>query len=375
MRTIHIITGLEDGGAEAVLYRLCQRIDSNDQTVLSLRGDGKYGPLIRALGIPVICLGMPPGRIRFSAILRLWRLIKAQDPDLVQTWMYHGDLVGGVVARLAGIRNIVWGVHHTTLERGKAKRSTIWVAKACANLSRLVPRKIICCAESAARIHGELGYDSERLVVVNNGYDLVEFEPNADSGLAVRRDLCIPPNAVLLGMVGRFDPQKDHENFVRALWEIRARGHDFYCLLVGKDVDQNNVQLKGLIQKFGLTERVMLAGQRSDMPAVMNALDLHVLSSAYGEAFPNVLAEAMACGTPCVATDVGDSAVIVGQTGWVVPAKNTEKLADGLSAALTALKDGEAWQLRRRDCRGRIQERFSVEAMVARYQGVWQLGS
>ena len=375
MRTIHVITGLTDGGAEAVLYRLCRSDKHNEHVVVSLREEGKYGPMIRALGRQVICLNMLPGRIRVAGVFRLWQIIKEQRPDVVQTWMYHGDLVGGVVARMAGIRKVVWGVHHTTLDQEKSKRSTILVARICARLSHFVPRKIIFCAGSASRIHEALGYDGAKFVVVNNGYDLAEFQPDEDSGRAVRNELQIPAGSRLLGMIGRFDPQKDHENLLKALRMVHGMGYDCHCLLVGRGLSQENEHLKAQIRELELTDRVHLLGQRSDVPAIMNALDLNVLSSAYGEAFPNVLAEAMACGTPCVATDVGDTKVIVGDTGWVVPAKDSEALAEGLIEALTALGDEEAWQGRGKDCRQRIQRHFSVEAMVERYREVWRSAS
>ena len=375
MRVAHIITGLTDGGAEAVLYRLCRKCHAHEHLVVSLTEEDKYGPLIRALGVPVVSLRMPPGRVRLSAIWRLRALLREQRPDVVQTWMYHADLIGGAVARWSGSKNVVWGVHHTTLDPQKSKRATIWVARACARLSHYVPQRIICCAESTARIHSELGYDSDKLVVVNNGYDLQEYGPDPDLGRSLRRSLGVPADRPLIGMVGRFDPQKDHENLLKALAILRARGDRFSCLLVGRGLDETNERLTGWIRDLRLTECVIVLGQRSDIPAIMNALDFHVLSSAYGEAFPNVLAEAMACGSPCVTTDVGDSSVIVGETGWTVPAGDAEKLADGLIAAMTAMRSGLMWELRRQDCRKRIEAYFSDEAMVTRYQEVWQSGS
>jgi glycosyltransferase involved in cell wall biosynthesis len=326
MRTIHVITGLLDGGAEAVLYRLCRQEPSNQDAVVSLTGDGKYGPLLRAMGIPVFSLNIGPGSIPVSAVLRLRALLRNRRPDVVQTWMYHADLLGGVAARLAGIRAIIWGIHHTTLEVGASKGRTIWVAKTCARLSSFVPHKIVCCAKSAARVHEELGYESEKLVVVYNGYDLEEFRPSPDSGRAVRRELNVPVDGKLIGMVGRFHPQKDHETLLKTLSMVRSLGHDVYCLLVGPGLDRSNTQLMGWIRELGLANRILAVGPRADVPSVMNALDVHVLSSSYGEAFPNVLAEAMACGTPCVATDVGDAAMILGATGWVVPPRTPPHL-------------------------------------------------
>ena len=367
----HVITGLEDGGAEAVLARLCLQDRKHSHAVVSLTDAGKYGPLLRHAGISVHCLNMPAGRVSLRGLTSLWRILKSEQPDVVQTWMYHADLLGGLVARLAGIRPVSWGVRQTNLEPGKSKRSTIWVARSCARLSRWVPRVIVCCAESAARVHRRIGYDQRKLVVVHNGYDLSEFRPDEQSRFALRKKLRIPSAARVLGMVGRFDPQKDHESLLDALATLDLEEIDAYCILVGSAVNDRNQALTSWIQGRGLGDRVLLMGQRTDIPAVMNVLDVHVLSSAFGEGFPNVLAEAMACGTPCVATDVGDAAVIIGDTGWIVPPKDAVALAMALSAALQEHSDADRWRQRKEAARARIEQRFSMESMVRGFHEVW----
>ena len=371
MRVIHVITGLADGGAEAVLCRLCLYDEDHSHSVVSLTDTGKYGHILRARGIPVYCLDMPPGRVSLRGISSLWRILKSEHVDVVQTWMYHGDLLGGLVARLAGVRSISWGVRQTTLEPGKSKRATIWVAHACARLSRWVPRAIVCCAESAARVHRGIGYDPSKLVVVPNGYDLSRFRPDEGWRLAVRQELRFLPGARVMGMVGRFDSQKDHENLLNALAGLDLEKLDAYCVLVGNEISDRNETLMSWIQARGLGDRVLLLGQRTDIPAVMNALDVHVLSSAFGEGFPNVVAEAMACGTPCVATDVGDAAVIVGDTGWIVPPKDPVALAAALADALSRHSDVAGWRQRKEAARANIEQRFSIEVMVRGFHEVW----
>ena len=371
MHVAHVITGLEDGGAEAVMARLCANDQTYSHTVVSLTDAGKYGPLLRKAGIFVHCLNMPAGRVSLRGLSSLWRILKSEQPDVVQTWMYHADLLGGLVARLAGIRQVSWGVRQTNLEPGKSKRSTIWVARACARLSRWVPRVIVCCADSAARVHSCIGYDQHKLVVVHNGYDLSQFRPDEESRFALRKKLRIPSGARVLGMVGRFDPQKDHESLLDALATLDLEKIDAYCVLVGSAVNERNQALTSWIQGRGLGDRVLLMGQRTDIPAVMNALDVHVLSSAFGEGFPNVLAEAMACGTPCVATDVGDASVIVGDTGWIVPPKDAVALAMALAAALREHSDADGWRQRKEAARARIEQRFSMESMVRGFHEVW----
>jgi len=371
MNIFHIITGLNDGGAEAVLFRLCTHDQDNQHTVISLMDEGKYGPLLRERGIIVHCLGMPQGRVTPGGLLRLWGLLRRLRPEVVQTWMYHADLVGGLVARLAGVRHVCWGIRHTTLEPGSSKQSTIMVAKLCAKLSHWVPRRIVCCAQKAAEVHQAVGYAAEKCVVIPNGYDLTQFAPDQASGRRVREEWGIAPSTPLLGMVGRFDPHKDHGNLIQALGLLKQQGLEFRCALVGNGLVSANDELGGWLRRHDVLDRVLLVGRRNDIPAVMNALDLHVLSSA-GEAFPNVLAEAMACGTPCVTTDVGDAAVIVGDTGWVVPPRNPQALAQAMVQAFTARQESTSWQARRQAARERVADKFSIERMVRAYRQVWQ---
>jgi glycosyltransferase involved in cell wall biosynthesis len=371
MHIIHIITGLNDGGAEAVLHRLCTHDSANQHAVVSLMDQGKYGPLLRAAGISVHCLDMPRRRITLRGVWRLWRLLRRQQPDVVQTWMYHADLIGGLLGRLAGVSTIVWGVHHTTLEAGKSSRSTILIAKLLGHLSRMVPQRIAVCAHKAFEVHGALGYDTARMRVIPNGYDLSAFAPDEGARRLLRLELGIGEQVPLLGMVGRFDPQKDHANLLVALASLREQGRDFVCVLVGTRIEASNSELMAEICALGLEEHVRLLGRRNDIPAVMNSLDLHILSSAFGEAFPNVLAESMACGTPCVTTDVGDAALIVGDTGWVVPPSNSKALAEAIDAAISAGATPE-WETRREGARRRIEEHFGIERMVAAYGAVWR---
>jgi glycosyltransferase involved in cell wall biosynthesis len=367
----HIISCLEDGGAQAVLFRLCTQDAEDSHQVISLTGAGKYGPMLEARGIPVTSLDMPRGRVTLSGLWRLWRLLRAARPDAIQTWMYHANLLGGGIARLAGHRNIVWGIRHSTLIPGTSPRSTIWVAKLCAWLSRFVPRRIVCCAEKSRAVHAALGYDARRMCVIPNGYDLSLFQPDANAGATLRRDLGLAPEASVIGFVARLDPQKDHKTLLRALALLKEKGNCPICLLVGTDLDPANNALGAIIDALGLRDRIRLMGRRGDIPAVMNALDLHVMSSSFGEAFPNVLAEAMACGTPCVSTDVGDAAVILGDTGWIVPPRNSEALAEAIATALHEL-GGPNRNVRRDAARRRVAEHFSIDRMVRSYRAAWR---
>jgi len=365
---VHIITGLHDGGAEAALYRLCTGDRNARHLVVSLMGPGKYGPLLQQAGIPVLSLDMPRGKIKLSALWRLRKFLSKTRPDAVQTWMYHADFLGGIAARAAGIRNLCWGIHNTTLTRGESSTATILISRLCAILSRFIPRAIICCAQKSAEVHADLGYRASIMHIVPNGYDLSQFHPDDRAGQSVRSELGLGREA-LIGFVARFDSQKDHRNLLGALHILRARRHGVRCLLVGTGMDASNAALINMVDEFDLSDRIILLGRRDNVPAIMNALDIHVLSSL-AEAFPNVLAEAMACGTPCVSTDVGDASLIVGDTGWIVPRCDPEAMADTIGLAL-AERGTPAWRQRQQNARHRIETRFSIEQMVAGYRAVW----
>lgn len=227
----------------------------------------------------------------------------------------------------------------------------------------------MCCAHKAVEVHAELGYQRNKMVVIANGYELDKFTPNSQLALDTRNALMLNENVVLLGMVGRYDPLKDHTNLLAALSQLKHQ-FDFKCLLVGKDLSATNNELISEIEKQGLQSHIVLLEQRNDIPAIMNALDLHILSSS-SEAFPNVIAEAMACGTPCVSTDVGDAALIVGEAGWVVPAQDSRQLASAITQALTLKQDSLQWLELQNQARNRILEHFSIETMINKYHDVW----
>lgn len=368
MKVLHVITGLGEGGAEAVLTRLCEGDTANSHTVVSLLDRGKYAPRLEAAGVRVHTLGMSRGPVTVNGLVQLWRLLRRERPQVVQTWLYHADLIGGIAARLAGNRRVFWNLRNTAMV---PSRTTRLVARLCAVLSYVVPLRIIACASRAQEEHARIGYSRRRMRTIPNGYDLdsIKFDPDARE--RVRLDLGVPNDRTLIGYVARFDPQKDHASLLRALGEVKRRGMDFHCVLVGRDLTTDNRAIAELLAAEELTSMVTLYGPAKDVVPVMSALDLHVMASAFGEGFPNVLAEAMACGTPCVTTDVGDAAMIVGDHGWVVPPSRADLLAAAVTAALECKTDGSRWAALRTDVRQSIEQRFSVEAMVGRYVQAW----
>ncbi len=372
MKVLHIITAFDDGGAQAVLYRFVTTDKKNDHHIISLMDIGSYGDRLLKLGIPMYSVDMPQAKLTIKGLIGLHQLIKQIDPDVIQTWMYHSDLIGSIIARIAGKKTIVWGIHNTNLDPAQTALTTRLTVRACALISGAIPQKIISCSQDGIRVHTEIGYKSEKMVVVPNGYDVSEFSPKPDDRDRLRREWNITADTTLFGMVARWDPQKDHPNLIAALAHLKSQATlPWHCVLVGSDVDGDNQELVALLSKYELKDCVSLLGIRSDIPAVMNALDLHVLSSSYGEAFPNVVSEAMACGTPCVVTLVGDAALIVGETGWAVPPRDPIQLANAMIEAVNEKSDPAVWAARQALCRERIQSNFNLEMMIDKYNAVW----
>ena len=368
---MHIITGLSTGGAEMMLLKLLTQTDLNSyqSEVVSLTNMGPVGERIRRLGVPVRALNMPRGVLHPLAFARLCVWIRRSAPNVVQTWMYHADLIGGLAAKIAGIRSIVWGIRHSTLDDRLSKRSTIWTARVSAKLSRHVPQRIVCCSEASRVVHHELGYDSGKMVVVPNGFDLSEFRPDCSKKHALRSELGIPLNADVVGMVGRFNPQKNHRGFIQAAALLIRKHPGVYFVLCGDGISWDNGSLSEWIRQENVADAVHLLGCRADMPRVFAALDIYCNASSYGEGFPNVIGEAMASGVPCVVTDVGDSADIVGDYGKVVAPNDSFALAEALHELLRLTPEERA--LLGEQARCRIEEHFSLPSVVARYEQLY----
>lgn len=387
LRVTHVITGLGQGGAEAVLFRLATYADQSvEHTLISLTDEGVYGERLRAAGVTVHTLGMARGRVSIKGLLHLRRLLDQQKPDAVQTWMYHADLIGGIAARLAGVRAIAWGIRNSGAHLQRSSRSARLVLKLCALLSGRVPAAIVCAARDAAVRHKQYGYRADRLVVIANGYDLSRFQPDAQARQRLRAQWQVADDALVIGSVARWDPLKDHANLLGALAVLRRESEQavadtveaapafspkaLRCALVGRGMSPDNADLTALIERLGLREQVMLLGPSDDVPAVMNALDIHVLSSC-AEGFPNVVAEAMACGTPCVVTDVGDAGHIVGKTAPIVAPENARALAQGIAETLQAIA-ARGRQAVGEPGRARVLSEFDLAHMVAAYEAVWR---
>jgi glycosyltransferase involved in cell wall biosynthesis len=367
----HVIGSLGVGGAERGLVNLVSRVDPAlaEMKIVALIPGGALTEPLRQRGISIETLSMRPGFPDPLAVLRLARHLRQDRPDVVVTWMYHANLIGGLAARLAGDIPVVWNIRHTVLAADRSKRLTRWVARAGGLLSRRIPDRIVFVAHAAWAHHAALGYGRDKSLVIPNGFDLDAFRPDPAARDDVRRELGLAHSTTLVGLIGRFHPDKDHRTFLAAAGRIHRERPDVRFVLCGTGVCASNPRLTAWADAFGVRKVVHFLGCRDDVPRVAAALDLAVCSSRT-EAFPQAIGEAMACGLPCVVTDVGDAALLVGANGRVVPPGDEVSLSQ---ACLELLALGEPQRLALgRAARRRIAEHFALDHVLSRHLAVWR---
>jgi glycosyltransferase involved in cell wall biosynthesis len=369
MRVTHVITALHAGGAEAMLVKLigASRPDGVSHAVVSLMDEGALGKRLAEDGVPVACLRMRRGIPDPSALVRLATLLRRERPDVVQGWMYHANLLAGLAGAVARVP-VVWGIHHADVDPRNAKRLSHWTNSLCARLSGILPARVVCCASSALESHAGLGYRKDRMVVIPNGFQVHRFGANPAARARLRAELAISPEALVVGVVARFHPDKDHRNFIAAARRVAAANASAIFVLAGEGVDGSNPQLRLWIEEAGIGDRVHLLGPRSDVPDLLAALDV-LASPSRAEGFPQVLGEAMLCGVPCAVTDCGDSRVIVGPHGRAVRPRDPEALAGAILEllAMPAAARASMGQAARES----VRARYDIREVARRYTALY----
>ncbi|MDG2124651.1 MAG: glycosyltransferase [Verrucomicrobiales bacterium] len=372
IKVLQLITGLDVGGAETMMCRLMERIDRErfDCQVVSLRPRGALAPRLEAAGVPMSFLDIDSAKDVPGGIAKLAMLVRRERPDVVQTWMYHADFLGSLVGRLCGDQRIVWNIQQSQLCRETSKPVTRFLNRFLAGRSQQWPDRIIACSKVAAELHAAQGYARDKMVWICNGAETDFYMPDAEAAAALRRELGIPDGAQVIGMAGRYNPQKDYGNYFAAAGLLAERMPGVHFVACGAGATLEDEGFRVLAESAGLGERFHALGVRSDMQAVYPAFTIAALSSAYGEGFPLTLGEAMACGVPCAATDVGDSAEIIGGTGAIVAPRDSVALADAWERLLKLPADEFA--LLKSEARMRVKDLFSLRECVRRYEGVYQ---
>ncbi|MBU1040758.1 MAG: glycosyltransferase [Proteobacteria bacterium] len=380
LRIMHVITGLNLGGAETWLTRLLLRlpVERFACRVVSLMDGGELSGVIRDMGVPVQSLGMGRGVPDPRGLWRLSRLMREHRPQVVQTWLYHADLLGFLAARLSGCGAAVsWGLRCAYMDLARYGLGTRLTLSACVALSGR-PEAVTANSRAGAAHHVALGYRPRRLEVLENGVDGGRFRPDAEARARLRREWGrewgIASDAPLIGLVARVDPMKGHAVFCRAAQQVLRVWPEAKFLFCGAGTELGGVELDGLIVQHGLADAVVRLGRREDVAQVYAALDVLALPSL-GEGFPNAVLEALACAVPCVCLDVGDARVMCGPGGLVAPAvlsgpgATEAERAGFLARALGQLLGLRVVERQELGARGRahVLANYSLERAVERW--------
>lgn len=356
---------LQYGGAERQLVELARglkRKGSNVVVIVFYPGGPLSASLIEA-GITIMPLDKQGRWDVLPFFLRFLHVLRAHRPQVLYAFLGIPCILSVFVKKLVPNLKIIWGVRASNVDLSQYG----WLPRYAYRLecALSVFADLIISNSQAGKKHAiSSGFPDQKVVVVPNGIDIDKFKPCRSDGERLRKEWGVTPTGKLVGLVARLDPIKDHSTFINAAKILTTIREDVWFVCVGDGPLEYRQRLVELSHKVGLEERIVWAGEQKDMQAVYNALDVTVLSSK-SEGFPNVIAEAMACGVPCVVTDVGDAAWIIGDTGIVVPPQNPAALADGLQEVLTRLEDWRKENIKE-NVRLRICDHFGLDVMVDR---------
>jgi len=370
-KVVHVIIGLNIGGAELMLKRLVlnsHRKGLFQHEVISLMDMGPIGRDLEEQGITVHALNMSSIISSPIVSLRLYQLLKKIKPDVVQTWMYHSDLMGGLAAKKLGIKKIIWGVRTTDVSQGNSKL-TFYLSKICARLSYYIPDKIVCAAQVSSNHHTSMGYDTTKMLVIPNGFDIDKLCASQEDRVYIRKSNSLSSEDIVIGSVGRFNPVKDQKKFIEVASILVKKLPNLKFMVVGRGNDTKNLELMGWIEKYGLQNNFSLLGQRDDVPKCLKAMDVLCLHSKT-EGFPNVLVEAMATGLTCVSTDVGDARHILQHYGTIVTSNNADALADSLIETIKSIKEKNMDEFQV-VLENYIVDNYSIDKIEKLYSAIW----
>lgn len=361
MKVIHVIPSLNSGGAETMLCKLLKNNCNNnfEVEVVTLLSGGFYAEQIKELNIPIHELNLKNEKNPIKVFFRILKVLKGAD--IIQSWMYHSDLIAFVVGKVILRKKVIWGIRRSYLNKELMKRGTYFTAKLCALFSKYVDG-IISCTIVGKGNHEEFGYSNTNFIVIPNGFDIGEY---SDKHLLPQKT----QKRFKLLNVARWEPLKDHETLLSTARILIAKGIQFELQLVGTGIEQSNKKLVNMIEEFNLNKEVQLLGVRKDIPELMRTSDIYV-SSSISEGFPNVIGEAMASELYCVATDAGDTKYILDEFGIIVPIKDPEKLAEAILHVIN-MDDDDLMNMKFH-ARKRIEEEFSIQRIVKQYEEMYQ---
>ena len=371
MKILVVTTALGTGGAEMALFRVLHALRDRGLTPLVVSIMALQGEHFPEMGIEIRSLDMPRARLNAQAVRRLRTIVQDFQPDIVQGWMYHSNVLAHLArafaSKVAGHRvPLAIAIRSSMTLFAREKRLTKLVVRLDAWLSRRADR-VFYVSRLGAQQHSEFGYARERAMIIPNGFNCDTFQPMPQVRDAVRTELGLAPETPMVGLVASWQPIKNHSGFLAAAAMLAQRHPDAHFLCVGRGCSADDPAVQACVPE-NIRARVHLLAERGDIPRLTAALDIAV-NASHAEAFPNVVGEAMACGIPMVVTDVGDSAWILDGCGKVVPPGDDRALSDALDALLS-LPAPVRQQLGAR-ARERVVKDFSLPAVAERYWQEW----
>jgi glycosyltransferase involved in cell wall biosynthesis len=358
---LHVIPGLYTGGAEHILAALvtAKRKEPVSQIVVNLLGstaaDSALSDAITAAGIPIhrfdgqSALGFP------AVLFRLCGLIRKMRPIAIQSWLYYADIASLWALELSGQRartRLYWGIRNSDMDQSHYRRALGWTIAACARRSAR-PDAVVANSFAGRDVHRALGFAPRAFPIIPNGIDTQRFRADISARARLRAQLGVMGDKPFVIHVARVNPMKDHASLVA----VAAALPHIQFVMVGSGTE-----------KIDGPKNLMALGLRHDMPDLYTAADLSVSTSIFGEGFPNAVAEAMACGVPAVATDVGDSRRIVGDTGVIVPPRDVPAMASAI-ARMQAEPQAKR-SARAAAARKRIEDHYSLDRMVSAFDAL-----
>lgn len=360
----HVITSLDLGGAEKSLFALLNGLKKNNKItniIICLKGKGFFSQKLENLGIKIYYLDMKPNRLNIVGQINLYKILKNEKVNLVQSWMYHADLVSALPGFLNNCK-IFWSIHNYNTSVKALGFQTRFVVFLCAVLSYIFPSKIISVSKVAIKKHISVGYIKKKFLHVNLGYESIKFS------ISVKKNV----KKIIFGSLSRWNVQKNHTFMINSLGFFKKKyKKNFRLILAGAGLEKDNLQLLNLIKKNNLTKEVILLGRIKNIKLFFSKIDVYI-STSIGEAFSNAICEAMLHKIPVISSDVGDISNIIGHTGWLYPVNNYQSLENCLLDVYEQKKSKDLWKARRSLAQDRIINNFSLDAMVNHFYSVWQ---
>jgi len=364
-KIIFISPDINSGGAENIIFNLAKATNKNDILLISLTDIGYYGSILRKEGYKIYSLNMKKNIFVFFKIFYLLILIIRFKPRIIQTWLYHANLVGGIAAKLLGVKKIYWTVHHDFEYRNLY---IMLEMRILAFLSYIIPDKIIYGSNPVKNNHVLNGYFREKSIVINNGVSTSKFRPIPELRDSIRKDLNITKKCLLLGNIARYIPLKDHETLLKSLKILKSKGINFKCLLIGQGLSNENREFKIRIKKYGLEDKVILYGKTYEINHILNAFDINILTSKK-ECSPISLIESMSTGIPCISTNVGDAIELIGDSGWVVNTSDYKSIA---KLIMDINLDKKILKIKSNIARKRVEKNYPIEKMINKYKKLYR---